>query len=77
LTYAVRQIRELKQLVSGAAPGDKFTFLCAFLLPWHLNLTHNLAFDVDSGHSDQQPSFDDIEEEEDGQDEGMPSLMLH
>jgi len=32
LTYAVRQIRELKQLVSGAAPGDKFTFLCAFLL---------------------------------------------
>ncbi|KAN0118331.1 Caspase domain containing protein [Russula decolorans] len=43
-------IRELKQLVSGAAPGDKFTFLY-------------------SGHSDQQLSFDDIEEEEDGQDE--------
>lgn len=33
LTYAVRQIRELKQLVSGAAPGDKFTFLCMFLFP--------------------------------------------
>jgi hypothetical protein len=33
LTHAVRQIRELKQLVSGATPGDKFTFLCMFLLP--------------------------------------------
>jgi hypothetical protein len=33
LTHAVRQIRELKRLVSGAAPGDKFTFLCVFLLP--------------------------------------------
>jgi len=44
----VNMIRELKQLVSGAAPGDKFTFLY-------------------SGHSDQQPSFDD--DEEDGQDE--------
>jgi hypothetical protein len=43
-------IRELKQLVSGAAPGDKFTFLY-------------------SGHSDQQVSLDDIEDEEDGQDE--------
>jgi hypothetical protein len=43
-------IRELKQLVSGAASEDKFTFLY-------------------SGHSDQQPSLDDIEEEEDGQDE--------
>lgn len=46
----VNIIRELKRLVSGAAPGDRFTF--------HY-----------SGHSDQQPSFDDIEEEEDGQDE--------
>lgn len=44
--------------------------------PWHLESTHNLALYVDSGHSDQQPSFDDIEEEEDGQDEGMPSLVL-
>jgi hypothetical protein len=44
---------------------------------WHLKLTHDLAFNVDSGHSDQQLSFDDIEEEEDGQDEGMPSLILH
>jgi hypothetical protein len=33
LTHAVQQIRELKQLVSGAAPGDNFTFLCVFLLP--------------------------------------------
>jgi hypothetical protein len=45
--------------------------------PQHLNLTHNRAFNVDSGHSDQQPSFDDIEDEEDGQDEGMPSLIVH
>ena len=30
---------------------------------------HNLAFNVDSGHSDLQPSFDDIEEEEDGMEE--------
>jgi hypothetical protein len=44
---------------------------------WHFKLTHNLAFNVDSGHSDQQPLFDDIEEEEDGLDEGMPSLILH
>jgi len=43
-------IRELKQLVSGAAPGDTFVFLY-------------------SGHSDQQPSFDDPADEEDGQDE--------
>jgi hypothetical protein len=77
LTRAAQQIRELKRLVSGAAPGDKFTFLCEFLLPLDLESTHNSAFYVDSGHSDQQPSFDDIEEEEDGQDEGMPSLVLH
>jgi hypothetical protein len=31
LTHVVRQIRELEQLVSGAAPGDKFTLLCMFL----------------------------------------------
>lgn len=43
-------IRELKRLVCGAAPGDKFTFFY-------------------SGHSDQQPSLDDIGVEEDGQDE--------
>jgi hypothetical protein len=52
------------------------SFVCSFS-PWHLKLTHNLAFNVDSGHSDQQLSFDDIEEEEDGQDEGMPSLVVH
>ncbi|KAI0278409.1 caspase domain-containing protein [Russula aff. rugulosa BPL654] len=50
-------IRELKQLVSGAAPGDKFTFLY-------------------SGHSDQQTSFDDIEEEEDGMDEVIVTCDL-
>ena len=33
LTHAVRQIRELKHLVSGAAPGDEFIFLCVFPLP--------------------------------------------
>jgi hypothetical protein len=78
LTHAVRQIRELKLLVSGAAPGEKFTFLCVFLLPRHLKLTHNLALNVDSDDSDQQPTFDDdIEDEEDGQDEGMSSLILH
>ena len=32
LTHAV-QIHELKHLVSGAAPGDEFIFLCVFLLP--------------------------------------------
>ena len=51
------------------------SFVCPFSL-WHLISTHSLALDVDSGHSDQQPSFDDIEEEEDGQDEGMPYLIL-
>ncbi len=45
--------------------------------PRHLKLFHNLVFNVDSGHSDQQLSLDDIEEEEDGQDEGMPSLIVH
>ncbi|KAI0290173.1 caspase domain-containing protein [Russula brevipes] len=43
-------IRELRRLVSGAGPGDKFVFLY-------------------SGHSDQQPSYDEPEVEEDGQDE--------
>lgn len=52
------------------------SFVCSFP-PWYLKLIHNLALDVDSGHSDQQPSFDDIEEEEDGEDEGMPSFILH
>src|SRR5713101_7006680 len=51
------------------------SFVCSFF-PWHIKLTHNLVFNVDSGHSDQQPSFDEIEEEEDGQDEGMLSLIL-
>lgn len=31
-------------------------------------------FNADSGHSDQQPSLDGPEIEEDGKDEGMPSL---
>lgn len=33
LTHAVRQIRELEQLVRDAAPGDNFTFLCVSFLP--------------------------------------------
>jgi hypothetical protein len=32
-----------------------------------------LVSNADSGHSDQQPSFDSIEQEEDGQDEGVSS----
>jgi len=52
------------------------SFVCSFS-PRHFKSTHNLVFNADSGHSDQQLSFDDIEEEEDGQDEGMPSLILH
>ena len=52
------------------------SFVCSFST-WRLMSVHNLAFNVDSGHSDQQLSFDDIEEEEDGMDEGMPSLIHH
>lgn len=52
------------------------SFVCSFS-PWHLRLTHILVFNVDSGHSDQQTSLDDIEEEEDGMDEGMTSLVVH
>ncbi len=54
--------------------GSRF-FVCSSP-PCLLKSTHNLVFNVDSGHSDQQLSFDDIEEEEDGQDEGMSSLVL-
>ncbi len=75
--YHVRQIHELKQLVSGAAPGDKFTFLCMYRLPQHPKKIDSQFGVVDSGHSDQQLSFDDIEDEEDGQDEGMSSHVLH
>jgi hypothetical protein len=75
--YHVRQIHELKQLVSGAAPGDKFTFLCMYRLLQHLKKIDSQFGVVDSGHSDQQLSFDDIEDEEDGQDEGMSSHVLH
>ncbi|KAH9979130.1 caspase domain-containing protein [Russula compacta] len=46
----VNMLRELRRLVSGAASGDRFTFLY-------------------SGHSDQQPSLDSLEVEEDGKDE--------
>ena len=73
LTHAVRRIRELEQLVSDAAPGDEFTYLSVSFLPL---ASYSLAFNVDSGNSDQQPSFDDIDEEEDGQDDGMPYLIL-
>ncbi|KAI0246844.1 caspase domain-containing protein [Lactifluus subvellereus] len=45
----VNMIRELKGLVSGAGPGDRFTFFY-------------------SGHTDQQPAIDDLDEE-DGMDE--------
>lgn len=63
----MEQIRELTRLVADATSGDKLTFFCASLLPaeWG-SLNHR----TDSGHSDQQKSFDDISIEEDGQDEG-------
>jgi hypothetical protein len=44
---------------------------------WHPKSTHYLTSNSDSGHSDQQPSLDEIEDEEDGQDEGVPLLYFH
>jgi hypothetical protein len=51
-----------------------FTLLCAFLSLRYPNSTR-LTFDADSGHSDQQATLDD--DEEDGHDEGMSSLALN
>ncbi|KAI0297813.1 hypothetical protein B0F90DRAFT_1737856 [Multifurca ochricompacta] len=66
----VNMIRELRRLVSNPASGDKFTFLCAPPSPFtHPILSDYLTLITDSGHSDQQISLDDSDDEEDGQDE--------
>jgi len=63
------QIRELKALVSGAEPGDKFTFFCVF--PSVLHLPNIQLTSTDSGHSDQQGAQSDLGDEDDlDEDEG-------
>jgi hypothetical protein len=59
-------------LVLRQETGSPF-FVCSppSSIPNQLNIV------ADSGHSDQQPSDDEIEVEEDGQDEGVPSFALH
>jgi hypothetical protein len=52
-------------------------FVCpSVLFNWHSNQLTILVSDVDSGHSDQQPTNDGPEREEDGKDEGAPSSSL-
>jgi hypothetical protein len=62
-------------LVPHQETGSRF-FVCSspLCLP-----NQPLTYNADSGHSDLQPSrrFYDFEDEEDGQDEGMPSLVPH
>jgi hypothetical protein len=48
-----------------------------FVRPPPSGIPNYLTSNADSGHSDQQPSDDDIEDEGGGQDEGIPTLELH
>ena len=62
-------------VVQHQKTGSRF-FVCSFPFYDPESTHYHLTSNADSGHTDQQPSFDDFEEE-DCQDHGMLSLALH